>query len=397
MAVKLTTEVFITKANIKHNNKYSYEKSKWVKSNKFITITCPIHGDFEQRGNCHLRGKGCKKCGLLKRAEKRTYTSFKFIEKAKKIHGDKYDYSLVDYINTTTLVQINCHLHGVFTKQPNKHLQGQGCIECMLLQHNGRFKNLTNEEFLEKIKKVHGCEYDYSLTNYISAIEPIIIICNTHGEFLQTPHSHLSGAGCNICGHLRTVEAKTDTIEQFINKSVEKHGELYGYDLVKYINNTTKVEIICKEHGVFKQAPISHKSGNGCPKCGLESTIANMKENPTGWSLTNWIKSSKISNHFESFKFYIIKCWDENEEFYKIGRTFKSVENRFKCKTQMPYNWEIVHVWEEEAEKVFYKEIESKKAYKSYKYLPFKSFGGQYECFNKNLPIENFNTFNLHI
>jgi len=124
----------------------------------------------------------------------KTLTTQEFIEKAKEIHGDKYDYSKVDYINTKTKVIIICKIHGEFIQKPNNHISNKyGCSKC------GRTKLLTKEEFIEKAKEVHGDKYDYSKVDYINTKTKVIIICKIHGEFKQIPHSHLINHGCSKC------------------------------------------------------------------------------------------------------------------------------------------------------------------------------------------------------
>jgi hypothetical protein len=123
-------DIFINKANLKHNSKYDYSLVKYEKSNKKVKIICPIHGEFEQLPYSHLRGKGCKKCGETNTKDKLTHNVDDFIQKSKLKHGDKYDYSLVDYKNSQTSVSIICKNHGVFKQLPYDHISGHGCNKC---------------------------------------------------------------------------------------------------------------------------------------------------------------------------------------------------------------------------------------------------------------------------
>ena len=97
-----------------HSNKYDYSKFIYTKMHDKSTIICPIHGEFEQSAHSHLKGQGCPKCGVIERATKRLDTKDSFIKKAKKIHGDKYDYSKVNYVNSQTKVCIICLEDGEF-------------------------------------------------------------------------------------------------------------------------------------------------------------------------------------------------------------------------------------------------------------------------------------------
>ena len=200
-----------------------------------------------------------------------------FIRKALRKHGDKYDYSNVIYINNKTKVEIICRVEGheSFQQTPHAHLNGQGCPIC------GGSKKLTTREFIERANEVHGeGTYDYSKTEYINAYTKVTIICPKHGEFTQTPISHLMSRGCSICGIKKLSESKKSTTKKFIEKSNEVHGEgTYDYSKVEYVNNSTEVIIICPKHGEFTQTPSNHLQGKCCPKCAIEKQVKNQKSN----------------------------------------------------------------------------------------------------------------------
>ena len=195
------------------------------------------------------------------------YTTEKIIEKFKSIHGDKYDYSKVDFVKTTTKVCIICPEHGEFWQEPHAHLKGQGCPKCGV-DKRSKSKTTTNENFIKKAKEIHGDKYDYSKTNYINNKTKIVIICPIHGEIEITPNAHISEKrGCPKCGNtLKGVNFKMG-IERFIEKAQKIHGNSYSYEEVSYINNRTPVSIMCPAHGIFKQTPEVHLSGHGCPEC----------------------------------------------------------------------------------------------------------------------------------
>ena len=194
-------------------------------------------------------------------------TKENFILDAKAVHGDKYDYSKVEYINSRTKVCIICPEHGEFWQCPCDHInQKQGCPKCS--------KNLkdTTETFVEKAKKIHGDEYDYSKVQYENSRTKVCIVCHKHGKFWQVPYAHLCGKGCPICRwdkakkSIRLVEGLTT--ELFIDRARKKHRDKYDYSKVEYENTDTKVCIICPEHGEFWQTPHHHLGGSGCPECG---------------------------------------------------------------------------------------------------------------------------------
>ena len=190
-------------------------------------------------------------------------TNSEFIEECKNIHGNRYNYSKVNYINARTKVCIICPEHGEFWQLPSLHIgQKCGCPMC-----NGTFKR-TNEEFIKETEKIHNKKYDYSKVVYTNNHTKVCIICPEHGEFWQTPYEHLKGHGCPKCSG----RSKLSTNE-FIKRAKEIHGDKYNYSKVDYKNNSTKVCIICKEHGEFWQTASEHLRGHGCPKCGLSSII----------------------------------------------------------------------------------------------------------------------------
>jgi hypothetical protein len=121
---------FIYKAQKKHNNKYTYERAEYRGAYEPICITCPIHGSFWQAPHNHLTGNGCPQCGLEKSKTINASTTEEFVRKAQTIHGDKYDYSKTKYVNAFTKVDIICPTHGEFWQTPTKHLSGGGCPKC---------------------------------------------------------------------------------------------------------------------------------------------------------------------------------------------------------------------------------------------------------------------------
>ena len=188
------------------------------------------------------------------------FTTEDFINKARKIHGEKYDYSKVEYINSQTKVIIICPEHGEFEQTPSDHLSGSGCQKC------GK-KYMDTNYFIEKAQKIHGNKYSYLKTKYVSSYIPIIITCQKHGDFKQNPNGHLDGNGCPKCSN-RNIKY---TNEDFINKAREVHGDRYNYDKVNYVKSNINIIINCSKHGDYLQKPSAHLSGRGCSKCKIDS------------------------------------------------------------------------------------------------------------------------------
>ena len=194
-----TLEQFIKEARDKHGDKFDYKNVKYINTHTRVKIICPIHNEFEQSPIDHIISiHGCKHCGDTDRSIQLRSNTDEFINKALEVHGDRYDYSEVEYETNIKDVIIKCKTHGTFLQQPRVHLQGSGCIQCAN-DNQGDDKRYTNEEFIEKAMKVHRELYIYDNIKYITSHIHVIIKCVKHGEFIQTPNSHLSGRGCPSC------------------------------------------------------------------------------------------------------------------------------------------------------------------------------------------------------
>lgn len=159
-------------------------------------------------------------------------TTEDFIIRAKKIHGEKFNYSKVNYVNMNTKVCIICPIHGEFWQTPVSHLNGNGCLKCKY-EKVANIQRGTKEKFIEKANKIHGEKYNYSKVVYgKNNKEKVIIICPKHGEFLQSPHDHLSGYGCPKC----QLKSQTKLYEK-LQKSFPKETILFevGKDVVPWL------------------------------------------------------------------------------------------------------------------------------------------------------------------
>lgn len=379
MASKNTKNDFLQRAKSAHGLKYNYSKVDYINCDTKVEIICPVHGTFFQTPYKHYKGQNCPKCVHNYKSDTES-----FIKKAKNKHGERFDYSLVKYVSSAMDVEIICKKHGIFYQSVGSHLRGSGCIKCN--KENQSINQLSNlDEFIEKSIRKHGNRYDYSMVEYKNAQIKVKIRCPKHNYiFEQQPNSHLRGSGCYFCGKDIIAKSLTMTTDEFIQKSNILHKYKYDYSESDYKNTQTKIKIICKQHGIFTQVPNSHLSGNGCKKCGLILSTKHHQENPTGWNYKNWIKVGLKSKVFTGFKVYIIKCFDDsvNETFYKIGKTYKDINKRF-IKSVIPYEYEIIKIFEGDGREISELEKLLQKKNKIYKYLPKKEFRGMYECFIK--------------
>lgn len=194
MSKKKTTEEFIIESKKIFKDKYDYILTNYKTNHDKVKIICSLHGVFEIRPNDHLSKKiGCQKCynaGISKSLN----TGKRIINDFITIHGDTYDYSLVEYSGTDNKIKIVCKEHGVFEQTPHHHRNGIGCPKC------ANVRKLTNEEFILKSKKIHGDKYDYSLVKYENYTSKVKINCLIHGIFELIPHYHLhKKTGCPLC------------------------------------------------------------------------------------------------------------------------------------------------------------------------------------------------------
>ena len=362
-----------------------------------------------------------------------------FIQKAIAVHGNKYDYSLVEYLHSKLKVKIVCCKHGVFEQTPNMHLRGRGCIECGKIT---RAKSSTRsvESVVMQFATVHGEKYGYDkvFEDYKNTESKVRIKCKKHGYFLQTPHSHLSGCGCKTCGNNAMVNLNDNNkiaASDYFNKANEVHGGAYDYDYDSYMGQRKKITITCREHGKFEQTAYCHLKGSGCPGCkgGIRYTKQEFikKANKVHNFVYDYTKTKYrgnkervaiscelhgvfyqmpydhiagcgcpscgkdlLYNHTRSryvgiasryggaSSLYIIECHSNRERFYKVGITVKDVKKRFSAKKHMPYEFRVVKTIKAEAGFIFDLEHTIHRLLKGHKYQPEITFGGQKECFS---------------
>lgn len=196
----LTIARFIERASKKHGNHYDYSHVQFQNVESKIEIICPDHGLFFQQLMSHLKGFGCPQCGRINTANKLSHSIQRFIEDAKRAHGNKYDYSQVRYVNALTKVTIICPDHGPFDQKPSNHIRDVGCPKCGD-ESAAMIRTRTTEEFVQEAKEVHGALYDYSKVDYKSSHKHVEIICLVHGSFWESPVNHVRGnkSGCPGC------------------------------------------------------------------------------------------------------------------------------------------------------------------------------------------------------
>lgn len=300
---KLTEKEFIERCK-KVNPQFKYDNIGFTKIHGgYVYPTCKKHGKFK----FNATGLSTKpiKCPECEREER----FYNFVEKARAVHGDKYEYVMDSYRTNKTPMTIICPIHGEFRQAPGDHLKGWGCSKC-----SGKYKP-TTEEWIAKVAPLYNYKFDYSKVEYVDNKTNVIIICPEHGEFLVTPSNHIKGnGGCPKCAGEWRHYKYCKTTEQFIEDAKKIHGDKYDYSKVEYYNNKTKVTIICPEHGEFEQVAGSHLSGAGCPACSslknqrllCNKLIKDFPQLHFAWEvMPKWLGNQRFDIYCEEYNFAV--------------------------------------------------------------------------------------------
>ena len=196
-------------------------------------------------------------------------TTEEFIKKSREVHGDKYDYSKVEYYNSKEKVCIICPKHGEFWQIPRDHYgKKAGCPKCGIESIKSKTSD-TKEDFIKKAREKWEDFYNYDKINYINSKTKVEIICPIHGSFWQRPNDHLSNYGCPKCGIEKRAKNTTTSVKDFVRDLYIKFGDKIKLNEDTYINLLTPAEFACPIHGVFINKPAYvYKTKHGCPKCG---------------------------------------------------------------------------------------------------------------------------------
>jgi len=222
-----TLAKFVIDSNKVHENKYDYNDTLYLNVKTNVIIKCLKHGNFIQNSHNHLQGAGCPKCGIESCSIKKLKILEQFIKEAKNIHIDNYKYDNVQYIGAHNKIIIKCLKHGEFKQTPNAHLQGAGCPKCAI--ESCSINNIkTLEQFIKEANNIYNNIYKYDNVQYTGAHNKIIIKCLKHGEFKQTPTTHLHGKiGCPKCVAVNIGDRLRKTTEQFIKEAKNIHVDNY--------------------------------------------------------------------------------------------------------------------------------------------------------------------------
>lgn len=318
MSRKITTEEFIKRAVAKHGDKYNYSKSIYVNNSTNLEIYCKVcDNTFFQTPSNHNRKSRCGGCPYCSGKIKTTES---LIKQAKKIHGDKYDYSKIVYVGVHDKIIVGCKDHGWFKVTPSNFTHkgvARGCHRCA--------KTLNKEDFINKSNKIHNFKYNYDKVIFKSVNKKVVITCPIHGDFLQLPNSHMNNRGCNECGKEKAAASRRSNTEEFTKKANITHKNKYDYSKVNYINNSTKVIIICPKHGEFEQTPSDHLMKYGCKKCSYEHLSIKYRD-----SIEEFIRKAKLA-HGDNYDYSLV-------EYVNNSTKVKIICKKHGIFEQVPYS-----------------------------------------------------------
>ena len=328
MSRKFTQEEFLKKVRENNHNDIDYSNFLYQGNNVKGMCKCNVCGHVWFTVPMSLfKGCGCPKCAIEYKARNLSKNKDAFIEESLCVHGKKYDYSKVEYVNDKTNVDIVCPIHGIFSQKPCLHLRGHGCPKCA---DSG--VKLTQKEFEDKINQLHP-NIDLSEFTYVNATTNGKCKCKTCGYEWESSYFLLKSSvyGCPSCALRNRTKKRTDDLQTFVKKLKERFpNNKYDFSISKYINSLTKMDVICPTHGVFKIRPNDLIEGHGCPNCinsMLERKVEDaLKENGIEYELRKyhpWLLNEETNYHL-TLDFYLprysiaIECQGE-QHFEAVG------------------------------------------------------------------------------
>lgn len=313
-----------------HKGMYDYSDSKWVKIDDKIDIICKLHGKFTQSLKLHLKGHKCQKCSNRYKKKNDEYLNTlknKFID---------IDFTISNFINSKTPISAFCKKHGIIKFYPN--FKNHVCKKCFQIEKNFN-------KFKEKSMEKYGNRFDYSNSDYKNNVTDILIFDRTNNIiFNQTPQGHLKGEPHKIFWSSR------NNTESFIKESISKHGKKYDYSKVEYTGSKSKVEIICKDHGVFSQTPNNHLRGTGCPSCNR----FNIKQNELFDFISEYQRSTSSDRTIldgKEIDIYVpdLKLGFEFNGLYWHSEIYRDKKYHLnKTKECLKKGIQLFHIWEDD-------------------------------------------------
>lgn len=291
-----------------------------------------------------------------------------FLDKAKKVHGDKYTYDKTEYLHSKIKVIVTCPTHGDFLAIAGNFLMGCGCKPCSVdNRRTGR------EKFIEQSQLLFGDALSYDKVVYQTSKDPVVLTCKIHGDFEVKPNSHLTNTfPCPECSLLGRRMGQ----EGFLERAKAAYGDLYDYSLTEFEHSTKPIKIICKTHGVFEKEVSTFLQGHGCQSCAYEERASKQH-----W---NYIKRCEINPLLQNRVgyLYLLEMTHEDERFLKIGVS-KEYKKRLNRYTEFGVSYKPIVVFEFDTthqSAVIEKELLTKIKDNGMRYIPKHKFKGWTEC-----------------
>lgn len=428
-------------------DKYDFSKAAYTGARNPLEVVCKIHGSFYPMPTNLLKGRGCGKCGSITTGLKKRKNNDFFIKRASKVHGDKYDYSKVEYRGNNKDVEIICKEHGSFFQQPVSHYAGSGCTKCI----KRVVKTLEDVlPFMDQRLVQHWEIVSEFNREDVNLRDPVEVRCKKHRKTFRTTFHGLTRrkSCCSVSmGEEISNSQKTDA-KFYFEKIKVVHKDLYSYPNYPegVVGIYEKLDIVCSKHGVFNQTIHHHVNRKqGCPECAkyirgrsktdswIKRAIRKIKDELNSDDMCTLISSEGVSHSKDLFLFnckvhgqflktygnfvrgqrcpscsiyegygktfyidfckrhynglsnsYLIKLYNETEYFYKVGITVHdNLNNRFPS-CDMPYNYEVVDIVKAQASDVVDFETMIHRQNQDYHYTPKIPFGGSVrECFTR--------------
>lgn len=279
------------------------------------------------------------------------------------------DLSKAEYVNDKTKITVIDEF-GEYNIFPSDYLRGSRSMNRLKKERSVEY--LLDQDYVFKKIKDLNPELELLPDQKYIGVEYHLYTKDKYGILKST-------AGYLLKGRKPCIRSAVDRAAYFIEQAKEVHGDKYDYSLTKFVNHKTPIDII-GPYGLFSTTPFVHLRGHSC----MAECHANVRNNPTGWGFSMWKDAAERSKHFDGYKIYFIECWNEEERFFKIGKTYNTLAKRFVGKYNMPYKYSILYTIElDDAKRICELEHEYKNKHKEFKYLPTKKFYGMHECFSK--------------
>jgi hypothetical protein len=318
----VATEEFIKRARQVHGNAFNYDETDYKGSQEKVRIYCRRHEKFfEVTPRAHVgRKQGCDECRPKNYRQLPDLGIETWIERSKAKHGERFDYSQVNYLNDNEPVQVICRKHaarGMFRVIPHHHLRFEdgGCRYCGPV--------LNTDMLRARCKEIHPDHYDFSKAYFTNYNNTVTVYCTKHYyTFRHKAVDLLQGQGCKFCGPERSKFTRWRNTETFIARSKMIHGDFYVYDRAEYTGAFEFLEIGCPIHGYFHITAHDHLTGSGCSTCGKVSRAVQIGK-------AKWQDHPEVAK-MKGLLYYLRIVTPDERELFKIGVTTDTVDIRYQ-------------------------------------------------------------------